>query len=84
MKELVEYIAQSLVDHPDQVRVTEEISDDQIKFRLSVAPEDLGKVIGVGGQVIHSIRNVVQAGGLKENKRVQIEAVKGGSDLVSN
>jgi predicted RNA-binding protein YlqC (UPF0109 family) len=84
MKELVEYIAQSLVDHPEQVRVIEEVSNDAIRFRLYVSPTDIGKVIGVKGQVIHSIRNLVQLGGYQAKKRVLIEVVEGGNELGIN
>ncbi|RAL26180.1 KH domain-containing protein [Thermoflavimicrobium daqui] len=83
MKELVEYMARSLVDEPDHVQVTEKVKDDLVQFQLSVAPKDIGKVIGVKGQVIHSIRHVVQAGYLKDHKKVQIDVVKGGNNLAT-
>ena len=51
MKDLVEIIAKSLVDHPDQITVTETCDDDVIKVELNVAPEDMGKVIGKQGEL---------------------------------
>lgn len=75
MKELIELIAQSLVDHPEQVRVTERATDRAIVYELSVAKEDMGKVIGKQGRVAKAIRNVVSAAALKENKRVLVEIV---------
>ena len=60
MKELVELIAKSLVDNPDSVVVTETSDDNTINIELTVAPEDMGKVIGKGGRIAKSIRTVVK------------------------
>jgi uncharacterized protein len=77
MKELVEYIAQSLVDQPDQVRVTVLTDNERlVKYQLTVAPEDIGKVIGMKGRTIAAIRTVVSVAHLKDNKRVSIDIVK--------
>lgn len=75
MKELIEFIAQSLVDHPEQVRVKERITERAVVYELSVAQEDMGKVIGKQGRVARAIRTVVGAAALKENKRVLVEIV---------
>jgi predicted RNA-binding protein YlqC (UPF0109 family) len=61
MKELVEVIAKSLVDHPDEVVVTEKETDKAIVVELKVASEDMGKVIGKQGRIAKSIRTVVKA-----------------------
>lgn len=75
MKEIVEIIAKSLVDHPDSV-VVEEISDDRgAVFQLHVAPEDMGKVIGRQGRIAKALRTVVKAAATRENKKVTVEIV---------
>jgi len=73
MKELVEIIAKSLVDAPDEVVVTETTDDDTIKIELSVAPEDMGKVIGKQGRIAMAIRTVVKAASSKEDKKVIVD-----------
>lgn len=75
MKELVELIARALVDQPDEVRVRETHTDRGIVCELSVAPSDMGKVIGKGGRLAKSMRTVVAAAALAENQRVTIEIV---------
>ena len=59
MKELVEVIATSLVDHPEEVVVTETVTDKSIVLELKVAPDDMGKVIGKQGRIATAIRTVV-------------------------
>ncbi len=73
MKDLVEIIAKSLVDYPEQVSVVETESDDVIKIELSVAPEDMGKVIGKQGRIAKSIRTVVKAAASKGDKKVIVD-----------
>ena len=68
MKELVEVIAKSLVDHPDEVVVTERETDKSIIVELKVASEDMGKVIGKQGRIAKSIRTVVKAAQLRMTK----------------
>jgi predicted RNA-binding protein YlqC (UPF0109 family) len=76
VKELVEFIARALVDHPDQVRV-EELEDSRaITLELHVAPEDMGKVIGKQGRIAKAIRTVVSAAAANEKKRVMVEIVQ--------
>ena len=70
MKDLVEIIAKSLVDHPEQISVTETEKDDIIKVELTVAPEDMGKVIGKQGRIAKSIRTVVKAAASKGDKKL--------------
>ena len=76
MKELVEYIAKSLVDSPDQVNVTEVDGDRSIVFELRVAPEDMGKVIGKQGRIAKAIRTVTKAVATREGKKVIVEIVQ--------
>ena len=61
MKELVETIAKALVEHPDEVEVTEKESGRSILVELKVAPSDMGKVIGKQGRIAKAIRSVVKA-----------------------
>jgi predicted RNA-binding protein YlqC (UPF0109 family) len=76
VKEVLEYIARSLVDDPDAVRVTEEETGDTIVLRLSVAPEDMGKVIGRGGRTARAIRDVVRAAGTRSGLTTVVEIVE--------
>ena len=76
MKELVEVIAKSLVDHPEQVEVFETSKDDAIYVELKVAQEDMGKVIGKQGRIAKSIRAVMKAAASRDNKRVIVEIVQ--------
>ncbi len=76
MKELVEIIARSLVDHPDDVSVTQVESDQSIVIELKVASDDMGKVIGKQGRIAKAIRTVIKAAATKEDKRVMLEIVQ--------
>ena len=76
MKELVEVIAKSLVDYPDQVVVTETENEKAIVLELRVAQSDMGKVIGKQGRIAKAIRSVVKAAASKEDKKVIVEIVQ--------
>jgi len=73
LKELVEYLAKSLVDHPEDVHVNEVEGERTIILELSVSPEDMGKVIGKQGRIAKAIRTVVKAAAAKEGKKVSVE-----------
>ena len=73
MKELVEVIAKSLVDYPDEVNVTETEIVKAIVLELRVAQSDMGKVIGKQGRIAKAIRSVVKAAASKENKKVIVD-----------
>lgn len=75
MKELVEYIAKALVDHPEQVDVQEVQGERSVVLELRVAPDDVGKVIGKQGRIAKALRTVVGAAAMKENKRVMVEII---------
>ena len=75
MKELVRVIATSLVDHPEQVEVTEKETEKAIVVELKVAPEDMGKVIGKQGRIAKAIRTVVKAAATKDDKKVVVDIV---------
>ncbi len=76
MGELVEFLAKSLVDNPDLVEVKEVEGSQSLIIELSVAPEDMGKVIGKQGRIAKAIRTVVKAAATKENKRVIVEIIQ--------
>ena len=76
MKELVEVIAKSLVEHPDEVVVTETENEKTILVELRVAPSDMGKVIGKQGRIAKAIRSVVKAASSKEEKKVGVEILQ--------
>ena len=73
MRELVLFLAQSLVDQPDQVQVTETNGPEAIILELNVAPDDMGKVIGRQGRIAKAIRTVVKAATEKGGKPVFVE-----------
>ncbi|MDQ3890144.1 MAG: KH domain-containing protein [Actinomycetota bacterium] len=76
MEELLEYLAKSLVDKPEEVRVTREARDDAVVLQLRVAAEDVGKVIGRQGRTARALRTVVRAGGAKTGERTLLEIVE--------
>jgi len=73
LKELVEVIAKALVNYPEMVKVKETESDRSIILELTVAPEDMGKVIGKNGRIARAIRSVVKASAAKLDKKVIVE-----------
>ena len=76
MKKLVEVIAKSLVDHPDQVVVTETENEDEILIELKVGPDDIGKVIGKQGRIAKAIRTVVKAASSRSSKKVIVDILQ--------
>lgn len=76
MKELVEVIARSLVDNPDEVVVTEKESGKALVLELKVASSDMGKVIGKQGRIAKAIRSVVKAAASKEDKKVIVDILQ--------
>lgn len=76
MRELVEVMAKALVDNPDQVVVTEKETDEEVLIELTVAPSDMGKVIGRQGRIAKAIRAVVKAASTKTDKKVVVDIVQ--------
>ena len=76
MKELVEVIARSVVDNPDEVVVTEKEDGDSVVLELKVASQDMGKVIGRQGRIAKAIRSVVKAASTKTDKKVTVEIIQ--------
>lgn len=75
MKELLEFVAKSLVDNPDEVSVTQIENDASIVLELRVAEGDMGKVIGRQGKIAKAIRTVIRAASAKEKKKVIVDIV---------
>ena len=73
MKGLLEVIAKSLVDNPDEVVVTEKETEKGLVLELKVAPSDMGKVIGKQGRIAKAIRSVVKAAAAKEDRKVIVD-----------
>jgi len=78
VKELVEVIVKALVDNPDKVRATQLDGEQSSIIELTVAPEDLGKVIGKQGRNAQAIRIIIGAAGMKLKKRVNLEILEKG------
>jgi predicted RNA-binding protein YlqC (UPF0109 family) len=75
LKELVQYLAQSIVNEPDAVEVTETEDDNGSVVELKVAKEDLGRVIGRQGRTAKSLRTILNAAGARVNRKVVLEIV---------
>ena len=76
MKDLVEYIAKSLVDDPERVSVSEVVTGPEVILELRVGPGDMGRVIGRGGRVVNAMRTLVQTCAAKQARRAQLEIVE--------
>lgn len=76
LKELIEYIARSLVDHSEAVEVSSVESDNSIIVELRVAPDDVGKVIGKGGQTAKALRKILSAAATKHRKKSLLQIVE--------
>ncbi len=73
MKDLVEVIAKHLVKNPEEVTVTEVENGKNVKVTLTVAPSDMGKVIGKQGRIAKAMRSVVKAAAIREKKMVDVD-----------
>ena len=73
MRELVEFLVRSLVEHPDEVEVEEFDEDGDLVLEVSVAADDLGRVIGRGGRIANAIRTVARAAGSRDDRRVIVD-----------
>jgi predicted RNA-binding protein YlqC (UPF0109 family) len=73
VKEVVEVLARALVDNPDQVLVAQHATERTVQLQLTVAPEDMGKVIGKQGKIANAIRTIVKAAAVKDGRRVIVD-----------
>ena len=76
MKDLVEYIAKVLVDNPEKVEVRESGTGDKIRLELSVAPGDMGRIIGKSGKVANAIRTMLRVAAEREGKQATLDVVE--------
>ena len=75
MKELLAYVAQNLVEHPEAVSVSEQVNDGEVILELRVAPDDMGKVIGRQGRIAKELRTLIRSVAQRSSKRVSVEIV---------
>ncbi len=75
MKDLIEYIAKSLVEHPDEVQVSES-GGNRVRIELSVAKDDMGRVIGKGGKVANSIRTLLRVVAERNGKQATLDVTE--------
>lgn len=75
MKQLLTYVAQNLVEHPDAVSVTETVGGSETILELRVAPEDMGKVIGRQGRIAKEIRTLLRSVAQRKGTKVSVEIV---------
>ena len=73
MRELVELMVRSLVDEPDQARVNEVAGESIVVYEVSVAEDDLGKVIGKGGRIANAMRTIIKAAATKTERKATVE-----------
>ena len=76
MKDLIDYIARLLVEHPEQVEVREFGGGDRVRLELTVARDDMGRVIGKGGRVANAIRAVLRVAAEREGKQATLDVVE--------
>ncbi|HEY7802571.1 MAG TPA: KH domain-containing protein [Dehalococcoidia bacterium] len=73
MKDIIEFIAKALVDHPDDVKVTEEEERGRVVVRLEVAEDDYGKVIGKGGRIAQAMRAMLKISAVRHDEYASLE-----------
>ena len=76
MKELIEFIAKSLVDHPEEVQVRQSGGGSRVRIELSVNKEDMGRVIGKSGKVANSIRTLLRVAAEREGKQATLDVME--------
>jgi predicted RNA-binding protein YlqC (UPF0109 family) len=76
MKALIEFIARSLVEHPEQVEVRESVNGSRIRLELSVSRDDMGRIIGKSGKVANSIRTLLRVAAERDGKQATLDVVE--------
>ena len=76
MKELIEYVVKALVDHPEDIRISEIQGERTIVFELRCHPEEVGKVIGKSGKTVGAIRTLLSTVAARQNRRAMLEVVE--------
>lgn len=72
-KEMLLYIVEKLVDHPEEIGITELDGEDTLTLQLRVNPDDMGKVIGRQGRIAKGIRTLLKSAGMRENKKIMVD-----------
>ncbi len=81
MKNLLEYLVKNIVEQSEAVKIEEIVTPEGlVNLQITVAPEDMGMVIGKGGRIIRALRNLVRVKAIKENKRVNVELTEVGQN----
>jgi len=75
VKDLVVFMAKTLVDNPDEVKVTEVIGEHVMMFELRVAPGDVGKIIGKAGRTVRAMRTLLSAAAARDGKKAVLEVI---------
>jgi len=76
VKDLVEFIVKALVDHPEEVKVSEVEGEQSVIYEIRVSQEDMGKIIGKQGRIARAIRTIVKAAGAKKGKKTAVEILE--------
>ncbi|NLB65170.1 MAG: KH domain-containing protein [Lentisphaerae bacterium] len=76
MKELIEYVVRELVDHPDELRLSEIEGERTVVFELRCHPDDIGKVIGKNGKTVSALRTLLSTVAARQNRRAMLEVVE--------
>jgi predicted RNA-binding protein YlqC (UPF0109 family) len=76
MKDLIEYIAKSLVEHPEDVQVSQSGNGSRVRIELNVSKDDMGRVIGKGGKVANSIRVLLRVAAEREGKQATLDVME--------
>ncbi|HOO20009.1 MAG: KH domain-containing protein [Kiritimatiellae bacterium] len=76
MKDLIEYVVKTLVDHPDELRIAEIEGERTIVFELRCHPDDVGKVIGKSGKTVGALRTLISTVAARQNRRAMLEVVE--------
>jgi len=79
MKKALKYIVTQIVDDPEKVEINEQEENGMINFTITVAPTDMGRIIGKNGKVIRAVRNVVKISAIKQNKKINIALLENSS-----
>ncbi|MDD2239074.1 MAG: KH domain-containing protein [Kiritimatiellae bacterium] len=76
MKELIEFVVKTLIDHPDELRIAEIEGERTIVFELRCHPDDVGKVIGKSGKTVGALRTLLSTVAARQNRRAMLEVVE--------
>ena len=76
MKELIEFVVKTLIDHPDELRIAEIEGERAIVFELRCHPDDVGKVIGKSGKTVGALRTLLSTVAARQNRRAMLEVVE--------